>query len=334
VKRWIERWNAYWFPITSTVPLAICRILMVPAQLYWMALSMDHQYSLLTRNSAFIDPQLLIRAVTTIVPRDLLFSPSGFQGLYWITALGGVLALIGLFTRGSLFVFALANWIFIAHEYSYADVHHTEVVFSILLMLLAFAPSGDSLSIDALLRRRKAGAAGKASVPHQSDMAMWPLKTAHALMALTYFSTGLTKLVFGGLRWMNGYTLQAYLLADGVRRDLPIGVWLAQHRTLCVLLSIGTVVFELSFAISLFRPRIAPLFFLGGLFFQVGLLVAAGHGFYPHMFVLLLLLFLLEPAWWQSPLRKYFGVHIAWTGRELAESSLSNPRASAAGFGR
>jgi uncharacterized membrane protein YphA (DoxX/SURF4 family) len=322
VKQWIERWNAYWFPTTSTVPLAICRILMVLAQLYWMTSNMGEQYTLLARNSAFIDPQLLIRAVTAIVPRDVLFTASGFHALYWITVVAGLLALIGLFTRASLFVFALANWIFIAHLYSYADIHHPEAVFQILLMLLAFAPSGDGLSIDALRRRRKAGAAGRTAVSLQSDMAMWPLKTAHALMALTYFSTGLTKLVFGGFRWMNGYTLQAYLLGDGLRRDLPIGIWLAQHRTLCVLLSIGTVVFELSFAISLFRPRIAPLFFLGGLFFQIGLLVSAGHHFYPHIFVLLLLLFLLEPEWWQSPLRKYFGVHTAWAGRELGESSV------------
>jgi uncharacterized membrane protein YphA (DoxX/SURF4 family) len=318
VKRWIERWNAYWFPTTSTVPLAICRILMVAARLFWLTSTMPEQYNLLARNSTFITPQLLIRAVTAVVPRDMLFTSSGFHALYWITVVAGVLALIGLFTRVSLFVFALANWIFIAHLYSYSDIHHPEAVFSILLMLLPFAPSGDSLSIDSLLRRRRAGAAGGRTLSHQSDMAMWPLKTAHALMALTYFSTGLTKLVFGGFRWMNGYTLQAYLLADGLRRDIPFGVWMAQHRTLCVLLSIGTVVFELSFCISLIRPRTAPLFFLGGLFFQIGLLVTAGHHFYPHIYVLLLLLFLIEPGWWQSPVRKYFGFRIAWAGPELS----------------
>jgi uncharacterized membrane protein YphA (DoxX/SURF4 family) len=317
VKRWIERWNAFWFPTTSTEPLAICRILMVVAQLFWLIQGMGEQYTLLARNSTFITPQLLIRAVVAVVPRDLLFNPSGFHALYAITIVAGVLALIGLFTRLSLFVFALANWFFIAHLYSYADIHHPEAVFSILLLLLSFAPAGDSLSIDALLRRRKAGASGATPLSHQSDMAMWPLKTAWALMALTYFSTGLTKLVFGGFRWMNGYTLQAYLLADGIRRDLPVGVWMSQHRTLCVLMSIGTVVFELFFFVSLIRPRVAPLFFLGGLFFQIGLLVTAGHHFYPHMFVLLLLLFLIEPGWWQSPLRKYFGVRTAWSGPEL-----------------
>ena len=124
MKRWIHRWNAYWFPTTSTVPLAICRILMVAARLFWLTRSMSEQYNLLERNSAFITPQLLIRAVAAVVPRDMLFTPSGFHALYWITVVAGVLALIGLFTRVSLFVFALANWIFIAHLYSYADIHH------------------------------------------------------------------------------------------------------------------------------------------------------------------------------------------------------------------
>jgi hypothetical protein len=318
VKRWIDRWNAFWFPTTSTMPLALCRILMVAAQLYWRVTSMGEQYNLVAMNSAFIDPQLLIRAVSAVVPRTVLFTPSGIHVLYWITLVSGALALVGLFTRASLFVFALANWIFVAHLYSYADFHHPEAVFSILLMLLAFAPSGDRLSVDALLRRWKSGAARRTpgAVAGESDMAMWPLKTAHALMALTYFSTGLTKMVFGGLAWMNGYTLQSYLLADGLRRNLPLGLWVAQHHTLSVLLSIGTVVFELFFFVSLFWRRGAPFFFLGALFFQIGLLLTAGHKFYPHMFVLLLLLLFIEPEWWQAPLRKYLRVPLTWAGRQ------------------
>jgi hypothetical protein len=316
VKPWIDRWNAYWFPTTSTMPLAICRILMVAAQLYWRITSMDEQYNLVAKNSAFIDPQLLIRAVSAVVPRTVLFTPSGLHVFYWITLVAGVLALVGLFTRTSLFVFALANWIFVAHLYSYADFHHPEAVFSILLMLLAFAPSGDRLSVDALLRRWKSRAAGGTVRAGESDMAMWPLKTAHALMALTYFSTGLTKMVFGGLAWMNGYTLQGYLLADGLRRNLPLGLWVAQHHTLSVLLSIGTVVFELFFFVSLFWRRGAPFFLLGALFFQIGLLLTAGHKFYPHMFVLLLLLLFIEPEWWRAPLRKYLRVPLTWAGRQ------------------
>ncbi len=322
MKPWIDRWNAYWFPRTSTVPLAICRILMVAAQLYWLGPTMAEHYNLLSKNPTFIDPQWVIRGVAAVIPRHVLFTPSGFHALYWVAVVSGVLAIVGLFTRLSLFVFALATWIFVAHLYSYADIHHPEAVFSILLMLLPFAPSGDSLSIDAWLRRRTLGAADRTAPAGQSDMAMWPLKTAHALMALTYFSTGLTKMVFGGVAWMNGYTLQGYLLADGLRRNLPLGLWVAQHHTLCVLLSIGTVIFELFFFVSLIWPRTAPFFFVNALLFQTGLLLTAGHKFYPHMFVLVLLLLFIQPEWWREPLRKYLGLPLAWAGREPVRQAL------------
>ncbi len=305
--RWIERWNAYWFPRTSTLPLALCRIVAVSAQLFWLRNSLGEQIHLAEKNSAFIYPQLLIRGVTAIVPRDVLFTPSGLTGLHWIVIGAGVLALVGFFTPVALLIFALGNWIFVAHLYSYADVHHPEAVFSILLLLLAFAPVGDRLSVDALLRRQVARRSGRPlDESGESDVAIWPLKVAHVLIALTYLSTGLTKLVFGGLAWMNGYTLQAYLLADGLRRNLPLGLWVAQHRTLCVLLSIGTVIFELLFFVSLFLPRKAPYFFLGGLVFQLGLLLTAGHKFYPHMVVLVMLLFFLQTEWWLVPLKRHF----------------------------
>ena len=320
--RWIERWNAYWFPKTTTVYLGASRIIAVAAQLFFFRASLSDQIHLLDKNPTFIYPQVLIRAIAAVVPRDVVFTPSGFTVIYWVTTIAGVAALIGLFTRASLLIFALGTWFFVAHLYSYADIHHPEAVFCIFLLALAFAPSGDSLSVDALIRRARAGR-HVLEAPREADTAMWPLKLAHVLIALTYFSTGLTKMVFGGLDWMNGYTLQGYLLADGLRRNLPLGLWVAQHHTLCVLLSIFTVVLELSFFISLFVPRTAPFFLLNALLFQIGLLLTAGHKFYPHMMVLFLLLLFIEPEWWRAPLTKYFGVHLPrWRGQEQAQQPL------------
>jgi hypothetical protein len=207
------------------------------------------------------------------------------------------MALIGLFTRVSLFVFAVGIWIFTAHMYSYSDVHHEATPFVIILLALAFAPSGGDLSVDAWLRRRRGEA------PALVDNATWPLRLAHLLLALTYFSTGMSKLIEGGLQWMNGYTLQAYVLGDAVPRGFPFGIWLAQQHTLCIALSVFTILFETFFFISLFVPWTAPLFFLTGIGFHAGLYAAAGHDFYPHM-VLLTMLLVADPtggtqAWWR-----------------------------------
>lgn len=302
MKRWIGRWNAYWFPETTTLYLSISRIAIVATQLLWVPPLLRQHHNFLEKNSEFINPQLLISAIAALVPRDVFFTPSTFTVLYWITAAAGIGALVGLFTRTSLFVFALGNWIFIAHLYSYGDKHHPEAVFAIVLLALAFAPSGGSLSLDAFLRRRaRPSAEGSGKV----DTAMWPLKLAHVLLAVTYFSTGMSKLIAGGPAWMNGYTLQLYTFADATNRGIPLGIWLAQQHTLAIGMSVFTILLETFFFVSLIRPRTAPFIFTCAFFFQVGLLVTAGHKFFQHMVLLVLLLFFIHPEWWRTWWNRY-----------------------------
>jgi hypothetical protein len=224
-----------------------------------------------------------------------------------------LLALVGFFTRLSLFLFAAGTWIFIAHLFSYGDRHHTEALFAIFLMLLVFAPSGERLSVDAALRRRRTG------VPEAetSELAVWPLKLTHVLLGFTYFSAGMAKMAHSGLRWMNGYTLQGHTLSDALARGHPIGVWLAQQHTLAVLLSVFTIVFELFFWVSLVAPRRwRPWFFAVALMFQVGLYVTGGYDFFQHMVLLVLLLLFLYPEWWQgrSSARERVGTRPVETG--------------------
>jgi hypothetical protein len=187
----------------------------------------------------------------------------------------------------------------VAHLFSYGDRHHTEALLAIFLLLLALAPSGERLSLDAVLRRRRTGVTGAET----SELAAWPLKLIHVLIALTYFSAGMAKLVHSGPRWMNGYTLQGHVLADALSRGHPVGVWLAQQHTLAVLLSVFTILLEVFFWVSLLVPRRwVPAFLLTALLFQFGLYLSGGYDFFQQMLLLLLLLLFLEPSWWQARL--------------------------------
>ena len=297
VKRWLDRWNAYWFPETSTLYLAITRIVMVAAQMFLLSRPLREHLNLVEKNREFINPQLLISAVAALVPNEVFFTPSGFKALYWVIMAAGLAALVGVFTRPALFVFALGTWILITHIYSFGDRHHPEAVFAIVLMALAFAPSGDSLAADAWLRRRFRS---PSAPPKRVDTAMWPLKLAHVLLAMTYFSTGVSKLIVGGPRWLNGYTLQSHTFADAINRDIPLGIWLAQQHTLAIVLSVFTVLLEIFFCVSLLLPWTAPFIFVSAFFFQVGLLLSAGHVFTEHMVLLVLLLLFISPDWWRS----------------------------------
>lgn len=271
---------------------------MVAVELIWFFPSLPYQINLAVYNTAFDKPQPLIRLVTAIVPREVLFTPGGLTAIYWVSMAAGLLAIIGLFTRSALFIYALGYAFFVSHAYSYADVHHREALYAMFVLALAFSPAGDRLSIDALIRRRRAQRlAGAGYHVDRTDLAMWPLRFLHVLLAMTYFSTGITKLLSGGLRWMNGYTLQNAIFSDAINRGIPLGIWLSHQHTLCILMSIGTILFETFFFVSLFLPRLAPYFFAGGLLFHLGLYVTSGHPFYEHMLLNATLLVFNDPNW-------------------------------------
>jgi uncharacterized membrane protein YphA (DoxX/SURF4 family) len=285
VHRWIDWWNAYWFPETSTLRLAVCRIVIVAAQLFWFFPSLAHQKDILEKSTGFINPEFLILTISSIIPSELFFTPEVFTGLAWVTYAAGIATLFGLCTRPSAFLFALGNWILVAHQYSYGEDHHTEALLCIFLMLLALSPSGDSLSIDALLRRRYRLANERAYPAAKVETAFWPLRLMQVLLAWTYFSTGLTKLMVGGLEWINGHTLQQYMFADAIRSGRPLGLWVAQQHTLCLLLSIFTILFEVFFFLVLLIQSAVYYFLIAGVIFHIGIYVMMGAPFFQHIFL-------------------------------------------------
>ena len=107
----------------------------------------------------------------------------------------GVLSLVGLFTRVVMPLFALGSWFLVAHRFSYGDVHHSEAMFAFFLLSLSLSPCSEDLSLDAWRKRR----AGRPPA-ETSPLARWPFALAHLLLAMVYLSTGLTKVVFGGLQ--------------------------------------------------------------------------------------------------------------------------------------
>jgi len=285
-------WDRYWFAPAPTVNLAVARVLAVAAQVFWLLPSLDEQLGRLQANSAFSHPQVLIRLVAAVFPREVWFTPRTITVVWWLVVVLGLVSLVGLYTRVVMPLFALGTWFLVAHRFSYGDVHHSEAMFALFLMSLALSPCNEDLSLDAW-RKRRAGRPPE----KMSALARWPFALSHLLLAMVYFSTGSTKLIYGGLRWMNGYTLQGRTLQDALGRDIPLGIWLAQQHTLAVLLSIGTIIFELGFAASLFLPRWRTSFFAAALAFHVGLHAVAGHGFFGHMTVVLILLICYDSPW-------------------------------------
>ena len=55
---------------------------------------------------------------------------------------------------------------------------------------------------------------------------------------LIYLSAVLSKLVFGSLEWLNGYTLQYFLIQDPLRKGTLLGGWFSQYRYLVMLFAV------------------------------------------------------------------------------------------------
>jgi hypothetical protein len=85
-----------------------------------------------------------------------------------------------------------------------------------------------------------------------------------------------------------------------------LGIWLGQQHTLAVFLSIFTILFETFFFVSLFFPRLAPFFFIVGIFFHIGLYLTGGHDFFQHITMLFILLVTLTPEYWRVRVSRLF----------------------------
>jgi hypothetical protein len=271
-------WKSFWFPDDTGLRLALCRIIVVGAQLFIFFPSLDSQLMFLRPFRGFIDPQVIMVAISAVLPAGLFPTAGAFQLIYWVALTAGLTTLIGLFTRTSAFVFGLGNWLVISHVYSYGEEHHPEAILAIFLMLLAFSPSGKRLSIDAFLESYRQSR----NRPRLSET-VWPLKLTQVLLCFAYVSTGLAKVLYGGFEWMNGYTLQQIILSSAVARDIPLGIWLAQQHTLCILLSVGVIMFEVFFFVSLLVPRTLPYFLLGGMLLHLGIYFSEGSDFFQYI---------------------------------------------------
>jgi hypothetical protein len=254
------RFNNLFFPETSPVRLAVLRIFLTGAWLllfrpiWQLQTELSKHLNLLTNNDTFTDPQVMINVLSWAFSEDAIRSSPFIHAVVYATAALGVLAVIGLFSRFSLFGYALGNMILVTHNYSYGAKHHTEALYLLTLMLISLAPCGRTLSIDAWWRTRRGniqtwGPAAK------STLYTWPIVTAQLCICMAYVFAGLCKLKLGGLEWFNGYTIQTYLLQDGVLHNRPLGVWMSQFYWPAVIISITVVTLELSFPLVMVSRR-------------------------------------------------------------------------------
>ena len=189
------------------------------------------------------------------------------------------MSLIGLFTNASLIVLAFCSAYLQAFLYSFGDFHHVEEVMLIALSVLALSPSGRVLSID-WLRKHARHESLDSVVELKNEYAGWPIKLIQWFFVLMYLSAVTMKLSASGHDWANGFTLQYYLISDGLRNDNPLSLWFSQYHTLVYIMQNVAVFFQATFTLPVLFPRLRWIYVPLGLIFHVGILLTLTAPFF------------------------------------------------------
>lgn len=278
--------DRYWFAPASLRTLGLVRILLVGGQLgLFVAKAENRQIWLAGAEGVWFAPIPALKLLLLPLGWGARPSVALLETLAVAGFVAGVLALVGCWTRVSLFVLAYAQTVIIAHKYSYGDYHHSEAPLVILLWILALAPAGAAWSVDGLRRRLREAKARMAFVPappesYLSPFARWPLLLGAWLLVLIYFSAALLKVQVGGAAWFNGTTLTYYLARDALLNDLPLGLWISRHEWVAQLLSVTTFAFELTFAVAVLVPASAWLYVAVGTALHTGIYLAQRAPFF------------------------------------------------------
>jgi uncharacterized membrane protein YphA (DoxX/SURF4 family) len=326
--RVVGYWSNYWFRPAPLLDLAIVRICAVAFQMVYRVFK--NNLGLLAELAAVPDAlyQPLPVLKLLVLPFGLEYRPSFtlLETIYWLTLVAGLLSLVGLKTKYSLVAFALGNLMIQAYIYSFGDFHHPDALMMIALFILALSPCGKALSLDARRTQpeqpSRPGRArlGSWILPEGTRRsARWPIFIIQWLYALIYLSAAISKLSANGLDWLNGYTVQYYMIRDGVRWGSELGVALGQNHSLAVFVSWCTLLFEATFFLVLIFPKLALIYIPVGIALHTGIYLTQRAPF--PQFIVLYCVFV--PGSRSSKRCRLISIDLAWrkTGGSLMKGN-------------
>ncbi len=203
----------------------------------------------------------------------------GVLSAVWKASLG--LCCVGLFTRPAAWVAAGLGFYLVGIPHSLGDLSHGDAAAVLLLIVMAFARSGDAWSVDAALRRRRGGASSAPSGEYR-----WPVRLAWVVLAHVFFAAGWAKAMNGGLPWVFSPNM-AYILAEHQfppehpEAVLTWGRWMSQHAWIYVPMAGGAFALELLYPLALLHPVLRVLLVPPMVVAVIGFRLLLGPSFYP-----------------------------------------------------
>lgn len=304
----IKKINNYLFEPEYVSDLSLVRVVVVSVQLFFLVLSI---FGIYFSNGANLDIQ---KWLVTINPHEfkpiyilkILLSPFGwgvrpdimFLHFIWLLAIvTGFTSLLGMYKRLSLFLFAAANTILIAHAYSYTEQHHTEAVIIIFLWVLAFGENSRTWSVDNLRKRITISLSKMKFEPRDKyltdEYSRWPIKLMQWLFVIIYLSAGLEKIKHG----FNSYTLMYSFVLDQYTNGGILGLFLSEFPFILKIMAPLSIIFESTFFLVMFFPGITWIYVLFGSLFHTSIFIIQGPPFLHYIPLYIVFIEPLRNSW-------------------------------------
>ena len=264
----------------SYFDLGMLRIIAVATSLIMFIGLRSHLQGTFTLSGEFFAPLPALKVLMLPFGWGSRPEPWLINSIYWVTVATGITALIGFRTNMSLLIYAIGNIFITAYIYSFSELHHREAVMAVMLLALAISPCGRVLSIDHRMGKGFNGLVDStvASSTH-SPYAYWPILLLQIFFAMMYFSAVIWKHA-SGLGWANGFTLQAYLVQDGIRHNSSFAIWFSQFHYFIYFVQLIVVAFQATFFLIIFFPKLRWIYIPLGLIFHIGILLTLTAPFY------------------------------------------------------
>jgi len=259
-----DDWDAFWFRPADPTLLGLLRILTGLMLLY------THAVWGLVLGQFFGPVSWLSPALVRAIQQDQynysfwwLVADGWMWPVYGFSMAVLLLFTLGLFTRVTS-ILSLLVVISFAHRVPQATFGLDQIN-AMLTLYLAIGPSGQALSLDRFIARRRGGSA--LSRPAPSAGANLALRLINVHMCVIYFFAGISKLQ--GEAWWTGEAMwRAFSNLEYQSIDMT---WLAWHPWLLNLLTHVSVLWEVFFCVLIWQPRLRPLMLAGAVVLHVGI---------------------------------------------------------------
>jgi hypothetical protein len=206
---------------------------------------------------------------------DRLFTPLGMTLLKSALVFTLMLTVAGYATSWSSKLAALLVLFYEGLVRSFGHFNHDEMIAVYFLIVLAFSPCADALSLDNLWKARK---------PKPGFAYGYPILLMQALLAWSYFSSALIKLRVAGLNYFKPDNLVSLAITQSLDNlhdtHFQFAFWLPSIRTLTPFLVVLVVLWELAFPLAILTRRFRWVILAFGVVFHFATLLLMNFLFF------------------------------------------------------